>query len=130
MRLAKMVRGISEPLCAVYTCAYLARVGHSNQPKQKDYLHVLVEYLFKVYNRVVEKGHHSLEAAEYQSLFHPPIDWVIQCVAWQADRNEFKDLWTLFSNCKVKHAIFLKSIIRYFPAEIISVAVGVIMKSI
>ena len=27
MRLAKMVRGIAEPLCASYTAAYLARVG-------------------------------------------------------------------------------------------------------
>lgn len=28
LRLSKMVRGIAEPLCASYTCAYLARVGH------------------------------------------------------------------------------------------------------
>lgn len=28
VRLAKMIRGIAEPLCAAYTCAYLARVGH------------------------------------------------------------------------------------------------------
>ena len=124
-----MVRGIAEPLCAAYTCAYLARVGHQNQPKQKDYLHMLVEYMFKVYTKVVEKGHPTLDAERYQSLFFPPIDWLMQCVAWQADRNEFKDVWTLYA-AGAKHAIFLKSIIRYFPAEIVSVAVGVIMKSI
>jgi uncharacterized protein YeeX (DUF496 family) len=82
-----------------------------------------------MYSKVVETGHHSLEQEKYQSLFYPTIDWVMQCVAWQADRNEFKDVWTLYGASK-KHAIFLKSIIRYFPADIISVAVGVIMQSI
>ena len=28
LRMSKMIRGIAEPLCAVYTCAFLARVGH------------------------------------------------------------------------------------------------------
>ena len=32
LRLSKMIRGIAEPLCAAYTCAYLARVGHSIDP--------------------------------------------------------------------------------------------------
>jgi hypothetical protein len=42
MRLAKMVRGIAEPLCASYTAAYLARVGQSIDPENKDYLIILV----------------------------------------------------------------------------------------
>jgi len=33
--------------------------------------------MFKVYNVVVKKGHHNLEADKYQSLFHPTIDWLI-----------------------------------------------------
>lgn len=110
-----MVRGIAEPLCASYTCAYLARMGFLNQPKQKDYLHILVEYMFKVYNNIVLKGHHSLDKEKYQSLFHPSIDWLFQCVAWQADRNEFRDVWMLYDKGP-KHAVFLRSIIRYFPA--------------
>lgn len=62
-------------------------------------------------------------------LFHPTIDWVMQCLAHQADRSVFKDVWALYQQ-NAKHAIFLKSIIRYFPSEIISVAVGVIQGSI
>ena len=42
MRLAKMVRRIAEPLFASYTAAYLARVGQSIDPDNKDYLIVLV----------------------------------------------------------------------------------------
>jgi len=50
-------------------------------------------------------------------------------LAYQADRNVFKDVWALYQ-ANEKHAIFLKSIIRYFPSDIISVAVGVIQGSI
>ena len=63
------------------------------------------------------------------SLFDPTVDWLLQCLAYQADRSVFKDVWTMYTNNE-KHVIFLKSIIRYFPSEIISVAVGVITSSI
>ncbi len=41
----------------------------------------------------------------------------------------FKDVWALYTGNN-KHAQFLKAIIRYFPAEIISVAVTIITLSI
>lgn len=41
----------------------------------------------------------------------------------------FKDVIELYKNNK-KHAIFLKSIIRYFPSDIVSVAVTVLANSI
>ena len=72
-----MIRGIAEPLCAAYTCAYLARVGHAIDPNAKDYLLLLVEYMCKLYNLIVEKGHHSLDMEEYKSLFDPTVDWLI-----------------------------------------------------
>lgn len=53
VRLAKMIRGIAEPLCASYTCAYLARVGYALDPMNKDYLLLLMEYMFKLYDSVV-----------------------------------------------------------------------------
>lgn len=129
MRLAKMCRGIAEPLCACYTVAYLARVGHQFAPNEKDYLMVLVEFMFKLYANIVEKGHSTLELAQYQSLFDPTVDWVIQCIAHQSDRDVFKQVYEMYATNK-KHAIFLKSIMRYFPSEIVSVAVGVLAKSI
>jgi hypothetical protein len=43
-----MVRGIAEPICATYTAAYLARVGFSYHPEDKDYLLVLVDFLFRI----------------------------------------------------------------------------------
>jgi hypothetical protein len=124
-----MVRGIAEPLTASYTCAYLARIGREKAPAQKDYLFQLIDFMFKIYDNTYKKGHPSMDKDQYMLLFHPTIDWVMQCLAHQADRSVFKDVWALYQQ-NAKHAIFLKSIIRYFPSEIISVAVGVIQGSI
>jgi hypothetical protein len=55
-----MIRGIAEPLCAVYTCAYLARVGHSIDPNSKDYLLVMVEFAYKHYNTALKNNHPKL----------------------------------------------------------------------
>lgn len=129
VRLAKMIRGIAEPLCAAWTCAYLARVGHAINPNAKDYLLLLVEYMFKLYNLVVERGHHSLDTAQYRSLFDPTVDWLIQCLAYQADRQVFKDVWAVYSN-HPKYPIFLKSIVKHFPSEIVSVAVTILIMSV
>ena len=129
VRLAKMIRGIAEPLCASYTCAYLARVGNQLDPTNKDYLLLMVEYMFKLYDNVMQAGHDQLPDDQYQSLFDPTVDWLIQCYAYQADRKQFQEIWQLYQN-HPKHAIFLKSIIRYFPSEIISVTVQIMINSI
>jgi len=129
IRLAKMVRGIAEPLCASYTSAYLARVGNTIDPMKKDYLIILVEYMFKLYDSVVNKGHPVLELNQYLSLFDPVIDWLFQCLGYKADRNLFGDVWAVYSNSP-KHPAFLRGIIRYFPSEIISVTVGIMINTI
>jgi hypothetical protein len=124
-----MVRGISEPLCASYTCAYLARVGHTMDPNAKDYLFLLLEFMFKIYHSSYTKGHPTVEKDKYMTLYDPTVDWLMQCLAFRSDRNVFRDVWAMYTNSP-KHAIFLKGIIRYFPSEIISVAVNVILGAI
>ncbi len=51
-----MIRGIAEPLCGTYTCAYLARVGYALNPNIKDYLLLLVEFAYKHYNVAIKNG--------------------------------------------------------------------------
>lgn len=86
---------------------------------------MLIDFMFKIYDASYSRGSQAADNEKYMSLFHPTIDWVMQCLAYQADRSVFKDVWALYTS-NTKHAVFLKSIIRYFPSEIISVAVGVI----
>jgi len=129
MRIAKMCRGIAEPMCAAYTAAYLARVGQSFFPTQKDYLVCLIDFLFKLYDITVKRGHQQLDLETYLSLFEPPIDWLIQCLAYEADRSIFATVWDLYGKHN-KHVVFLKSIVKYFPSLIIAAATTTLMKSI
>lgn len=81
-----MIRGIAEPLCATYTCAYLARVGHAIAPNSKDYLMVIVEFAYKHYNSAIKNGSSKLSQEQYFMLFEPTIDWLFQCIGHNANK--------------------------------------------
>ena len=76
LRLSKMVRGIAQPLCALYTAAYLARVGYSIDPEAKDYLLILVDFSFKIAEKAIREGNTTCSEQVYFSLFEPSIDWL------------------------------------------------------
>ena len=77
LRLAKMVRGIAEPLCACYTAAYLARVGYSIDREAKDYLMILADFSFKITEKAIVEGNTKCASPEqYFDLFEPSIDWL------------------------------------------------------
>lgn len=118
-----MVRGIAEPICACYTAAYLARVGYGVNPDAKDYLMVLAEFSFKITEKAIREGNDKCKSEEqYFSLFEPSIDWLFQCLGHGANKKIFAEVYNLYDQSKTKKAIFLQSIIRHFPSEIIASA--------
>ena len=129
MRLAKMIRGIAEPLCATYTCAYLARVGYAINPNVKDYLLLLIEFAYKHYNFAIKNGSTKLPTEQYFSLFEPTIDWLFQCVGYNANKQTFVKVYEMYE-ANEKKPIFLKGIINYFPSEMIASATTTLMMSI
>ena len=116
-------------MCAAYTAAYLARIGQAYFPKNKDYLYCLIDFMFKLYDRTVQKGHPALELNVYLELFEPTIDWLMQCIAYEAERTVFVQIWELY-NKHPKHVVFLKSIVKYFPSNIIAAACTTLCGSI
>lgn len=131
LRLSKMVRGIAEPLCASYTAAYLARVGNSINPDDKDYLIILVDFMFKITEKAVREGNAKCTSPEqYFSLFEPAIDWLFQCVGNNASKKLFAQVFEMYDNSKYKRVVFLQSIIRYFPSEIIASATTTMLQCI
>jgi hypothetical protein len=126
-----MIRGISEPLCASFTAAYLARVGNSINPDDKDYLMILVDFLFKITEKAIREGNAKCSSPEqYFSLFEPAIDWIFQCVGNNASKKLFAQVFEMYDNSKYKRAIFLQSIIRYFPSDIIASATTTMLQCI
>lgn len=116
-----MIRGIAEPLCAAYTCAYLARVGHAINPNAKDYLLIMVEFLYKHFNKAIKEGSQKLEQEQFFQLFEPTIDWLFQCVGHNAGKQTFIKVFDLYEKNE-KKPIYLKSIVNYFPSELIASA--------
>lgn len=126
-----MVRGIAQPLCACYTAAYLARAGYSIDPEAKDYLLVLVDFVFKIAEKAIKEGNPNCSSeAQYFSLFEPSIDWLFQCTGFGASKQLFAQVFEMYDKSKSKKAIFLECIIKHFPADIIASATTTMMMCI
>lgn len=89
----------------------------------------MVEFAYKHYNFAIKNGNPKLTQDQYFSLFEPTIDWLFQCVGHNADKKTFVKVFELYE-ANPKKAIYLKSIIRYFPSELIASANTAIMTAI
>jgi len=119
-----MLRGIAEPICNSYTCAYLARVGHDIDPNSKEYLFVILDICMKHWtNAHTKTNNKNMQKEEYFDIFVPAIDWIFQCIGYGADKHTFKRMYGIYQDYP-KRSTYLKSIIKYFPPEIIGNAVG------
>uniref|UniRef100_A0A8C5U914 VPS35 endosomal protein-sorting factor-like n=1 Tax=Malurus cyaneus samueli TaxID=2593467 RepID=A0A8C5U914_9PASS len=127
-RLTSMIRGIGDPLVAVYARAYLCRVGMEVAPQLKESLNKnFFDFLltFKqihgdtVQNQLVVQG---VEIPLYLTLYSPAIDWILQCIAYHApDVTTFELMLSCIDLCCVHcSALLLNSIMSAFRADFIA----------
>lgn len=122
--IARIIRGIGDPLVSMYARAYLARRGHVVAPQLKDYLNMMVNDHVFLQNTFSQPSHleaiskRGLSSAEYLDLFTPALDWIVQCVAVRADETLFRS--TLAKYTDPSSGIVLNSIIASFDPKYIS----------
>ncbi|XP_057310899.1 VPS35 endosomal protein-sorting factor-like [Hydractinia symbiolongicarpus] len=124
MRLTHQIRGIADPLVAVYARAYLCRVGIIVAPQFKDHLKPCwFDYLSSykqlkegvVQNKLAAQG---LSMPTYLQLFPPALDWLLQCIAYKASDTALTEILTKCNTCN--SALILNSVMSAFDPKYIA----------
>ncbi len=118
-RLGSIIRGVGDPLVAVYARCYLARGGASVQPQLKSYaVTMLYDYLFSFqefrqakFASITEKL--KLSEADYLHLHAPAVEWLLKCIGQNASRDIFTTVLQHYRDY-CSNSMVLKNIIDAF----------------
>uniref|UniRef100_A0A182NQY8 Uncharacterized protein n=1 Tax=Anopheles dirus TaxID=7168 RepID=A0A182NQY8_9DIPT len=123
-RLTKMIRGIGDPLVAIYARCYLCRVG-MGLTLDRTYVRENLDDVLMIYHTIFNGGirseiaRHRITLNGYISLYLPALDWILQGVAILTTDNQLDDI---LQRCKEKKnpALLLQSMMQSFRSDFIA----------
>lgn len=93
LRITKMMRGIGDPLVAVYARCYLCRVGFNLNNSNLNYVKENFYDFLYMYKQLfsspvkIELEKQSLSLQTYLNLYTPSLDWILQILTVRADES-------------------------------------------
>ncbi|XP_012255846.2 VPS35 endosomal protein-sorting factor-like isoform X2 [Athalia rosae] len=91
LRITRMIRGIGNPLIAVYARCYLCRVGLAlNQPTDLGFVKENFYDFLSTYGQLfspmlkADLNKQNMQISSYLSLYTPALDWILQVMAASA----------------------------------------------
>lgn len=126
MRLTRMIRGIGDPLVAVYAHCYLCRVGVAVTTGDREYIKENFYDFLASYNQLfspsvrADLSRQKVDLSTYLTLYTPALDWILQGVAANAPE---KLLVEVLARCKEKcnnSALLLNTIMAAFKPSYIA----------
>ncbi|KAK6625056.1 hypothetical protein RUM43_005347 [Polyplax serrata] len=120
MRLTRMIRGIGDPLVAVYARCYLCRVGLSiTSTKNRDFIKENFYDFLVCYKQLMNRGvreellQQNMDLPIYLTLYTPALDWILQGIANNAPESLLEEI---LQKCQetCKSALLLNTIMATF----------------
>ncbi|KAL4240173.1 hypothetical protein ACF0H5_000967 [Mactra antiquata] len=124
-RLSVMIRGMGDPLVALYAKCFLSRVGIDVAPNIRDHLLPMFDDFLGTYSQVQGDSVQNtlavqkMEMPKYLTLFSPGLDWLLQCIAHKASDDTLTDILKK-SRKQCNSALLLNSLISAFKPEYIA----------
>eukprot|EP00826_Nyctotherus_ovalis_P052452 TRINITY_DN6644_c0_g2_i1.p1 TRINITY_DN6644_c0_g2~~TRINITY_DN6644_c0_g2_i1.p1 ORF type:complete len:409 (+),score=147.22 TRINITY_DN6644_c0_g2_i1:814-2040(+) len=118
-RIAKSIRGVSEPLVAIYLSVFLERIGQKIVPNEKGYLIILFENAYIILEQAKKIGFTGSPLDDYLSCFDMAVHWIVGSVCRNSSPALYEKILATYLS-KPPNNMILKYIIMYSPAECVS----------
>ncbi|XP_014211909.1 UPF0505 protein C16orf62 homolog isoform X3 [Copidosoma floridanum] len=121
IRITRMIRGIGDPLVAIYARCYLCRVGFNLKTRDMDYVKEnLYDFLFtykQLFAPSIESylDKQNLAPHAYLNLYTPALDWILQIISATDNENLLTEV---LNRCKQQpnSALLLNAILNSYKS--------------
>ena len=124
LRLTHQIRGIADPLVAIYARCYLCRVGINVAPQLRDHLDPCWSDYLNTYSQQKQTtltetlSKQNLDMPTYSKLFRPALEWLLQCIAFKASESALTNILEKCQSCN--SALILNSIMSAFDPKYVA----------